>query len=112
MGVDRFDRTMLHGNVETLVLSMLAKEDTWAYRLRKELKETSKGAFQISLSRLYPLLESLEERALVKSRMVTVGNARTRRLYEITARGRKECKIRKSHWRLFVKSMTLVLGKT
>jgi len=107
--LDYLDRTMLHGNVETLLLALLARGDSWPYRMRWDLNDSSNGHFQLSFGRIYPLLQSMEDKGLVRSRLVLVGIVKTRKMYSITTKGHRELTERKRRWRLFRKHVDMVL---
>lgn len=59
---------MLHGNAETLVLALLAEDEQYGYRMRKDLATRSHHYFQVAFGRLYPLLAAMERRGLVRAR--------------------------------------------
>ena len=103
-------RELLHGNAETLVLTLLAEDECYGYQIRKELAARSHHYFQFSFGRLYPLLRSLERRGLVNARWVKTGKARQRKHYTITAKGRGELRERKQKWQQFCIAMDLVLS--
>ena len=107
--MDYLARTMLHGNAKTLVLALLARQDSHAYQLRWDLSDCSRGHFQLAYGRLYPLLRSLESHRLVRGRWVKAGRVRERRVYSITAAGRRELKERIRRWQQFAEHMDLVL---
>ena len=104
------DRELLHGNTATLVLALLAENESYGYRLRQELALRSHHYFQFAFGRLYPLLRGLEERGLVKARWVKAGKVRERKQYAITTQGRVELAARKRQWRQFAAAMDLVLS--
>ncbi len=103
------ERTMLHGNAETLVLALLARQPQHGYQIRKELATRSQHYFQVAFGRLYPLLAAMEQRGLVTSRLLKAGKSRERRNYTITAKGLAELRVRKQKWRQFSEAMDRVL---
>ncbi len=109
MDIEDLDRKMLHGNAETLVLALLAGGDKHGYGIRREIADRSRQYFNLAFGRLYPMLDDLEERGLVQSRMVKVGEIRERRVYAITSTGRKELEMRRIKWRRFLEGMNQVL---
>ena|SRR6266496_5843941 len=104
------DCEMLHGNAETLVLALLAEDEGYGYQIRKDLATRSDQYFQFAFGRLYPLLQTLEQRGLAKSRWVKAGRIRKRKHYVITARGLKALAERKRKWRQFSEAMERVLS--
>jgi len=103
------ERKMLHGNAETLVLALLARQPQHGYQLRKELATRSHHYFQFAFGRLYPLLRAMEQRRLVTSRLVKAGKSRERRNFIITAKGLTELRTRKQKWRQFSDAMDHIL---
>ena len=104
------ERKMLHGNAETLVLALLAEDESYGYQMRRELAERSHHYFQFAFGRLYPLLAAMERRGLVRARWVKAGRSRERKHYEITAKGLSELRERKQKWRQFREAMDRALN--
>ncbi len=101
------ERTMLHGNAETLVLALLAWQPQHGYQIRKELAARSQHYFQFAFGRLYPLLAAMEQRGLVTSRLEKSGRAR--RNFTITGKGLAELRLRKQKWHQFSAAMDRIL---
>jgi PadR family transcriptional regulator PadR len=110
--MDYLDRTMFHGNAETLVLAILADRDCHGYELRKELVARSNAYFQFAFGRLYPLLQSLERRGLVTMRRTKSRLNRECREYALTAKGAAALRDRKRKWQQFAAAMNQVLSRT
>ena len=89
--------------------SGLAEQPQHGYQLRKTLATRSQHYFQFAFGRLYPLLASMEQRALVTSRILNAGKARERRNFTITAKGLAELRLRKRKWRQFSEAMSRIL---
>jgi len=106
-----FDRELLHGNSATLVLAALVKGERHAYLIRHELVEHSRGCLHLSLGNLYPLLALLERRGLVMSYIGKGRGSQERRLYQLTAKGRKTLKERVQRWSLFGAGVNRVLRR-
>lgn len=103
------DRTLLHGNLETLVLAVLAKKEIHGYAIRWLLNDKSGGRIQASYGRIYPLLQKLQRTGLAKRRVVKAGETRTRGLYTITPHGRAELARRVFKWKQFARAMARIL---
>ncbi len=93
-----------------LVLDLLAEEPGHGYELRQRMADRSSHYFQPALGRLYPLLEDMERRNLVKGRWHLVGEARQRHVYTITTKGRRELAHRRDTWNQYVRHVQLVLS--
>jgi len=104
------ERKLLHGNLETLVLRLVAEKDCYGYQIRRELAERSHHYFQVAFGRLYPLLRDLQRRGLVTSRWENVGKLHERKLYTITPKGRAELSERTRKWQQFTEATELILA--
>ncbi len=107
-----FDREMVRGHAEMLVLALLANGEGYGYQLRKDLALRSKHYFQFSFGSLYPVLRTLEKRGLARARWVKPRGARERKSYVITARGLKGLEARKRNWRQFSNAVEHVLSQS
>ena len=74
------------GTTEMLILSLLRKQDRYAYQLSKELKKESGGLFDIQGPSLYTALYRLEKRGFVSTWTEQVGR-RPRIYYHILPEG-------------------------
>ncbi len=81
-GRQRFFET---GEVRLAILSLLAEGPKHGYQLMKEMQDRSGGFYRASAGSVYPTLQQLEDEGLVRAE--TIGG---RRIYELTAEGRKE----------------------
>ena len=100
---------MFYGHAEMVVLKILANGPLHPYGIRHEMQERSKGHFCPSLGRLYPLLEAMEKRRWVGSRLVHGRGEQQRKQYTITATGRRELAIRIDEWQAFEEAMNQIL---
>mgnify|MGYP002385858642 CR=1 FL=1 len=78
-------REFLRGAVQLHILHHAAEREIHGAWMSRELAE---HGYDISPGTLYPTLHRLEQEGLLSSR-TTVEEGRTRRLYKITASGRK-----------------------
>ena len=102
---------LLKGHLEGLVLAVLADEPLHGYAVMEKLKSRSEDAISIEGGTLYPLLHRIEEAGLVKSSWSTI-HGRKRRTYALTAKGRRALEEKRSVWKDFVTSMSLVMNKS
>ena len=88
------DTQLKRGILEACILAALLSEDSYGYRIIKEIKPY----LEISESTLYPILRRLEE-----ARMLTVQstahNGRLRKYYHITELGRKRIRDFEEEWK-------------
>ena len=79
------DPQMKRGLLETCVLSVLCRGDSYGYRIIKDLS----GCIAVSESTLYPILRRLESTGCLTEYTVE-HNGRLRKFYRITEIGRKQ----------------------
>jgi len=101
---------MLKGNAEMLVLALLAGKARHGYEIRQELADRSHQFVQLSFGTLYPLLNSMERRRLIRSEWVKSGKVREIRRYAITARGLAELRERRNQWEGFIVAITRLIS--
>ncbi|HEY7856506.1 MAG TPA: PadR family transcriptional regulator [Terriglobales bacterium] len=90
------------GTAEVLVLSLLDARARHGYELAKLIERESKGAVEVHVASLYPLLYKLEKRGLIAGRWVEKAGERRRRFYKLTPAGRKALAAQRSLWRAFL----------
>jgi PadR family transcriptional regulator, regulatory protein PadR len=93
------------GVLSLAVLSQLGSEE-YGYSLLKALSEQG---MEIDQSTLYPLLRRLESQGLLQSDWRIVDEARPRRYYIISARGRKVLTKLKKEWSDMAETMQKML---
>ena len=82
--------------LDALVLSIVAKEDTYGYKITQEIRK----AIEMSESTLYPVLRRLlKDECLESYDMEYLG--RNRRYYRVSEKGRLQLKLYQEEWKLF-----------
>lgn len=100
---------LLRGHLDGLLLAVLAESAGHGYELGRRLTTRSDGALGVPEGSLYPALHRLEGAGLVTSSWSSeVG--RRRRVYRLTARGRRVSKASREEWRVFASAVDRVLG--
>ena len=87
------DIQLKRGLLDVCVLSAIQKEDSYGYRIIKDMKPY----VEISESTLYPILRRLEAAQLLTVRSAE-HNGRLRKYYHITDAGRKRIETFKTEW--------------
>ena len=100
----------LKGNLDLLLMSVLSHGPRHGYAVITALTERSAGAFDLPEGTIYPALHRLEKRGLVDSDWATKGGRR-RRVYALTAVGRRELAAERTEWEGFRRGMVAVLGQ-
>lgn len=100
----------LKGHLDGLLLAVLADEPAHGYLVISELKRRSGGAFDLPEGTVYPGLHRLERAGLLSSHW-SAASSRRRRVYAITASGRRALRERRAEWRWFTTAVDSVLAE-
>ena len=98
----KFDKEILKGYIDTIVLNILQNDDMYGYEIAKRIKEKSKENFEMKEATLYVSLKRLEKKAYLTGYWNDdegSGGGR-RRYYSITEEGRNYFSDKVSEWRL------------
>jgi DNA-binding PadR family transcriptional regulator len=99
----------LKGHLDALILAVVSAEPLHGYAVIEELKQRSGGALMLPEGTVYPALHRLERAGLLASGWSSA-HGRRRRVYRLTARGRRELGIRRRSWREFVSTVDAVMA--
>ena len=99
----------LKGHLDALLLAVVAREPAHGYAILERLRERSGGAFDLAEGTIYPALHRLEEAGLLSSSWAP-GATRRRRVYEVTAKGRRALGSRRAEWSDFSRAVEAVLA--
>ncbi|MEO8743748.1 MAG: helix-turn-helix transcriptional regulator [Candidatus Dormiibacterota bacterium] len=100
---------VLKGHLDLLLLATVAARPGHGYEILGELRRRSEGAFELAEGTVYPALHRLEEARLLASRWVEVAGRR-RRVYSLTAAGRRALARQERELDRFVIGVRAVLG--
>jgi PadR family transcriptional regulator, regulatory protein AphA len=73
---------------EHVLLGLVSIQPSTGYDLKRRFATTSMGVYQPSSGALYPALDRLERRGLLRSELPPTEGGRPRRLYQLTEDGR------------------------
>ena len=96
------------GYLDPVILAVLASDALHGYAVIEELKARSGGELDLAEGTVYPALHRLERRGLLRSSWTTA-EGRRRRVYRLTASGRRELGSRTREWRTFARVVDGVL---
>ncbi len=97
------------GSTEILILSLLLREPMYGYQISQELRLRSGGYFDLKEGLLYPTLHRMQQQRLLRSEWRQAGEARRRRYYAITDKGRRMLGEQSAEWRAFIEMLLNVL---
>jgi len=103
------DRERLKGNLDLLLLSVLAAGPAHGYAIISALRERSKGAFDLAEGTIYPALHRLESAGLLASDWADTPGRR-RRVYALTDKGAAALTAEQAQWRRFAAGIQAVVG--
>lgn len=104
-----YQKELLKGNTETLILSLLSEKQMYGYQIVKEMRNRSSGYFRFKEGTLYPALHRLEKNGLVQGQWKEAESGVPRRYYAITPRGQQVLSERLDEWRRFSQAVNLVM---
>lgn len=100
---------LLRGTLDMLVLRALATGPMHGWRICEQLRETTDGVFDVGQGSVYPALQRLKLRGLVKADWRTSELGRRARYYELTAAGTRQLGEEITRWRRSVDAVEKVL---
>lgn len=106
---DPFERDLVRGSLDLLVLSVLAGGAKYGYLIQKELRAASAGKVQLPAGTLYPLLHRLETQKLIASRWDET-DARKRKWYELSQAGHAKLAVQADQWQRYAQCVTALLN--
>ena len=103
----------LRGHLETLVLSALQQGEAHGLEISRRLEEAGCGLLRLKEGSLYPALYRLEAAGKVKAVWEPEPHGRRgarRRIYCLTAKGRRTLDAGRVEWQQFVRVLGGILG--
>src|SRR5688500_1664537 len=94
---DRFQRDLVRGSLDLMVLSVLAGGKKYGYLIQKQVREASSARVDLAAGTLYPLLHRPEDDGLVRSSW-DESTGRERKWYELTAAGKRRLAAQAQEW--------------
>jgi transcriptional regulator len=102
---------LARSQLDLLALAALRAKPLHGYAIIKEIRERSGGELELAEGTLYPGLHRLERAGLIKS-WWTTESGRRRRVYELTAKGRRALAAREGEWRRLAQTVDAVIRGT
>jgi PadR family transcriptional regulator, regulatory protein PadR len=97
------------GHLDGMILAILGAEPAHGYAVAQELKERSGGVFDLPEGTIYPALHRLERAQLLSSQWATT-TGRRRRVYQLTAKGRRSIADSRREWKRFADAVEAVIA--
>ena len=90
---------LIRGHTETIILSQLAKKDSYGYEINKKIQELTEGAYELKEATLYSAFRRLEGNGFIQSYWGDQNTGARRRYYTITDLGRAQLERNKEDWK-------------
>lgn len=91
-------KTLVAASSRPLVLSILARGESYGYAIIHEVKSLSEGQIEWTDGMLYPVLHRLERENLIESRWGESDTGRKRKYYQLTAAGGTALSTERKQW--------------
>jgi PadR family transcriptional regulator PadR len=101
---------LLQGTLDVLILRTLVLGSQHGQAIARSIQQQSEEVLLVDHGSLYPALQRLEDRGLVKGRWGASENNRKARFYELTKAGRAQLVEEISEWRKLARAIGLILG--
>jgi|SRR6185437_3881633 PadR family transcriptional regulator PadR len=107
----RADAQALKGHLDTLLLACLENGPRHGYAVKDALRQRGGERFDLPTGTIYPALRRLEAAGLIRGTW-TGQDGRRRRVYELTAAGRRRLAGDRASWADFAAAVTAMLEPT
>ena len=101
------EKELVAASTEPLILSLLAKGESYGYELIQEIKRLSGEEIRWTDGMLYPVLHRMEDSGWITARWVEMENGRKRKYYSIKEDGHQALKKKREQWTV----ISTVLGR-
>jgi PadR family transcriptional regulator, regulatory protein PadR len=100
----------MQGSMDLLVMkTLLRKGKLHGYAIMSAIRERSGDVLRVEEGSLYPALHRMEEAGWVRAEWVTKDSGRRARVYELTAKGKKQLAAEEPKWQAVAKAVNRVL---
>src|SRR6266700_689663 len=91
-------RELVAASAEPLILSLLAKGETYGYAIIQEIKKISGDKIEWTDGMLYPVLHRMKDKGLIQSRWAESETGRKRKYYSIKKHGKQALEKQREQW--------------
>lgn len=105
-------RDLAKGDIPVLILAVLGRGRSHGYAIARGIELQSGQSLRLREGSLYPALRVLEQDGLIVSEWETQSSGPARKVYSLSAAGRKELARRTQAWREYVSTVDAILGRS
>jgi len=91
-------KELVAASAEPLILSLLAKGESYGYAIIQEIKARSQNQMQWTDGMLYPVLHRMENKGWIASRWMEAENGRKRKYYSVKRDGKLALDEHREQW--------------
>jgi len=102
---------LLRGHSDIIVLSILAKKDSYGYEINKTVMTLTDGAFQFTEATLYTTFKRLEREGFITTYWKRGDTGKKRRYYSLTEEGKIHYEKKRASWEKAKKNLERILEK-
>lgn len=100
----------MQGSLDLLVMKTLERKGKLhGYAIMSAIRERSGDVLRVEEGSLYPALHRMEEAGWVRAEWVTKDTGRRARVYELTAKGKKQLTAEEPKWQAVARAVNRVL---
>lgn len=89
---------ILRGHIETIILRILSKGDSYGYEITKMIIEDGEGLIDVKDATIYTAFRRMEKNELLTTYWGDGMEGARRRYYTLTEKGKEEYRQRKEEW--------------
>ena len=89
---------LLQGTLELLILKTLSLQPMHGWGISQRIQQMSRDVFQVNQGSLYPALQRMKNKGLLRAEWRTTDHGRQARYYLLTAAGERELAQERSQW--------------
>lgn len=104
-----YQRELLKGNTNYLLLSLIGNKQMYGYQLIKEIERRSAGYFHFGEGTLYPALHRLEKDGLIRGQWQRSPRGQERRYYHLTEKGQRVLMEKAAEWQRFATAVGMII---
>jgi PadR family transcriptional regulator PadR len=97
-------------DLEALILGVLQESPAHGYEIARRVKKLSSSALELGENRLYPSLKTLEDEGAVEAMWEPQDGRPPRKVYRLTADGRRVLESKRSSWKQFSEAVNQILA--
>jgi transcriptional regulator len=102
----------MRGTIDMLVLKTLTLGPLHGWGIGEQIQQVTSGVLDVNQGSLYPALQRLEHRGVIRSKWGVSENGRRARYYSLTTAGRRALGAETESWRRFSAAVETVLLQT